>query len=568
MRWQIALAVVCLVLAAALLAVQQPAEPEAEPVATLVVVESGTCTMVVAAPGGVLSEGLVGAPQYPNPLLADANPVDAQLVALIFDGLTRYNVQGELEPALAESWIVSEDGTRVTFTLREDARWHDGEPVTAADVIFTYSLLQADDFPGESGLQRAWQPVQMTATGVRTVEFVLPQSYSPFMELTTRGILPAHLLQNVASADLTTTPFNAAPVGTGPFRVTAGSNWARDGFLRLEANPDLWEMALDAIDMRFYTDDTALIDAYTAGEIQAMTTVSREVLPAVAALPGMRLYTSAEPRYAQVLFNVNAFQPTVTADSRVREAVALALDRAALITGTLNGQGLPLDGPYLPTSLAYRPGVTAYSPDSAVAGQLLDEAGWPWTPGSATRVQSADSETPIPLNLRLITPDTAVHNALGASIVASLREIGVGVTLTALSSEELATALQNRAFELALVDVRPPADPDLYDFWSQEAIVRGQNYAGWNARQASEALESGRQLWPLEERQQAYGEFLKWYDQAVPALTLLQYVSSYGLSDVVNSAEIGLINTPRDRYKTLADWTIATREVAVDCPNQ
>ncbi len=568
MRWQIALAVVCFILVAALLAVQRPPEPEVEPIATPVVVENGACTMLVAAPGGVLSEGLVGSPQYPNPLLADANPVDSQIVALIFDGLTRYNAQGELEPALAESWVVSEDGTRVTFTLREDARWHDGEPVTAADVIFTYGLMQADDFPGDPVLARSWQPVQMTATGVRTVEFVLPQPYSPFMELTTRGIMPAHLLQNVNSADLTTTTFNAAPVGTGPLRVAEGSNWSRDGHLRLEANPDVWDIALDAIDLHFYRDDTALIDAYLAGEIQAMTTVSREALPEIAALPGMRLYTSAEPRYAQLLFNVNSFEPTVTADNRLREAVALSLDRSALIDATLNGQALLLDGPYLPTSLAYRPGVTAFVPDAAAAGQLLDEAGWPWLSGSATRVQSAESETPVPLTLRLLTSDTAVHQALGAAIVASLREIGISVTQTALSGDDLAVALQNRAFELALVDVRPPADPDLYDFWSQEAIVRGQNYAGWNSRQASEALEDGRRIWPSEERQQVYGDFLRWYDQALPAYTLLQYVSSYGLSDVVNSAEIGLINTPRDRYRTLPDWTIATREVAVNCPEQ
>ncbi|MCO5189430.1 MAG: hypothetical protein M9918_14690, partial [Anaerolineae bacterium] len=94
MRWQIALAVVCFILVAALLAVQRPPEPEVEPIATPVVVENGACTMLVAAPGGVLSEGLVGSPQYPNPLLADANPVDSQIVALIFDGLTRYNAQG------------------------------------------------------------------------------------------------------------------------------------------------------------------------------------------------------------------------------------------------------------------------------------------------------------------------------------------------------------------------------------------------------------------------------------------------------------------------------------------
>ena len=127
-------------------------------------------------------------------------------------------------------------------------------------------------------------------------------------------------------------------------------------------------------------------------------------------------------------------------------------------------------------------------------------------------------------------------------------------------------ALAERRFDLALVDVRPPADPDLYDFWSQEAVVRGQNYAGWNQRRASEALEEGRQLWSQAEREQRYDAFLKRFDDAIPAFSLFQYVSSYGLSDAVDSAEIGLIIQPRDRYNSLPQWTVNTQSVAVACP--
>lgn len=575
MRWQIALAVVGFILVAALLAVQAPPEPESTPpdrstpaaVSPLPVADDDDlCFGEGPAPGGTLREGMVGAPQYPNPLLADANPVDAAIVALLFDGLTRYNNAGELTPALAESWTVSDDGRTVRFLLR-DARWHDGQPVTATDVATSYGLMQDPAFPGDPALHQLWQSVGIAVVGDRAIEFSLPQSYSPFLEATTRGIMPAHLLEGVTASGLPAAAFNARPIGTGPMRVAEGNRWVRDGVLRLEANPDVWEWALDALELRFYGDVDALIDAYARGEIEAMTSVSAEALPTVAALPGMRLYTSTQPRYAQLLFNVNEFEPRITSDRNVREAIALSLDRQALIDEALDGQALILDGPYLPTSLAYRPGVTAFAPDTDTADALLDASGWEWFPGTPQRTQVDDEfGSELPLLLRLLASSAPDHVALGQAMASQLRRVGIGAQLQILAGDVYRAALAERDFDMALVDVRPPADPDLYDFWSQEAIIRGQNYAGWNERRASELLEEARMVWPPEDRAARYDGFLSFYDRDVPAFTLLQYTTSYGLSEGVASAEIGLISQPRDRYTTLPQWTINTDIVPVPCP--
>ncbi len=113
-RWQLLLAVAGFGLILALLSYQ--------------VQSAGLCTVRVAASGGAFAEGMVGAPQYINPLLADDNPVDRELSKMIFDGLTRYE-EGMLLPALAERWEISEDGRIVRFYLREDVTWHDGTTV-------------------------------------------------------------------------------------------------------------------------------------------------------------------------------------------------------------------------------------------------------------------------------------------------------------------------------------------------------------------------------------------------------------------------------------------------------
>ncbi|MBP6788281.1 MAG: hypothetical protein KA170_11880, partial [Candidatus Promineofilum sp.] len=107
--------------------------------------------------------------------------------------------------------------------------------------------------------------------------------------------------------------------------------------------------------------------------------------------------------------------------------------------------------------------------------------------------------------------------------------------------------------------------PDLYDFWSQEAIVRGHNYGGWNNRRASEALEAARQLLSPGERSVYYEAFLRQFDADLPALTLYQHVTSYALSDQVQQAEIGRLGRPRDRFATLPAWFLTFREVTVSC---
>ena len=122
-RWQSLLALVGLALALMLLSYQ--------------VQSAALCTAVVPAAGGTFVEGVVGRPASLNPLLNDAYPVDRDLTGLIFDGLVSVEADGSLSPALAESWRYSEDGLTLTFTLREGATWHDGVPVTAADVAFT-----------------------------------------------------------------------------------------------------------------------------------------------------------------------------------------------------------------------------------------------------------------------------------------------------------------------------------------------------------------------------------------------------------------------------------------------
>jgi peptide/nickel transport system substrate-binding protein len=176
-------------------------------------------TITIPDVGGVYVEGVAGTPQFINPLLAQYNQVDQDLSALIFNGLTRIDGEGELKPDLAESWQVSEDRLIYVFKLRQDLRWQDGEPFTAADVLFTIDLMQDPEFPGVSYLHQLWATVVAEQLDPYTIRFILPEYFPSFTQFTTIGILPRHLLRALPARDLLNHPFNLKPVGTGPFKL-------------------------------------------------------------------------------------------------------------------------------------------------------------------------------------------------------------------------------------------------------------------------------------------------------------------------------------------------------------
>lgn len=551
LRWQLLLALVGFGLILAILSFQ--------------VQSVGLCTTRVPSAGGIFAEGIVGAPQRLNPLLSDGFPVDEALVDLLFDGLVQYDHAGRFIPDLAESWIVSEDGRSIQFTLHNDLLWHDGQPITTADVAFSYGLLQNEAFPAAAAVKSLWQTVTINVIDDWSIEFVLTEPYSPFLEATTRGIVPAHLLQDVAPSEIANHSFNQQPVGSGPWQVPSGQDWASTRSLRLTPNPLEWREGtqIPALEFRFYADEASLLTAFANGDLQAINSVSDALLPQVTAVSHARLFTTVAPRYTQLIFNQSdtGFAPLQLAE--VRQGLAAALNRDRLIDLALNGQGVPLTGPYLPDSWANNQAIFAEAGvNAANADTLLNSAGWTLPDGSSVRQADGDTFT-----LRLLALDTAVHQQVAQEVAAQWALLGVEVVVeTAVSINNLREKLAARDFDVALVDISPSIDPDLYDFWSQEAIVRGQNFGGWNNRRASEALEAGRQLWGIGERRPSYNTFLTIYADQVPAVTLYQHVYTYAISSEVNQVEVGPIYEPRDRYQTFANWFLLYRDVNIACP--
>lgn len=515
--------------------------------------------------GGTFVEGIAGFPHYLNPLLSGYSEADRDVCALMFNGLTRLNERGEVEADLARSWEVTLDGLVYTFHLRPNVYWHDGTSLTADDVVFTISLLQDPAFPGPPELGGdLWRVVKIEKVDRYTVRFTLPgpYAYAPFLDYTTFGILPAHLLSGTRAADLPDVAFNLNPVGSGPFKLADVS--IEDGVvtsLLLEQVPYYYGAMpyLDRIQFRFYPSSQVVLDAYEAGEVEGVGSIPVADLPRARALTTLNLYSAQLAEYGVVLLNLARADLPFFQEQEVRQALWYALDRQRIIDSALNGQALIAHSPLIPGTWAYKADIPHYEYDPARAQALLDEAGW-ILPERSDGIRRKGER---PLAFTLVTSSEPAHVAVAQMLAEQWAAVGITVTVATVAPAEAFEALENRSFEAILIHLSLPGDPDPYPFWHETQIEGGQNYAGFKHRRISEIVEQARITLNREQRLELYYEFQDVFAQEVPALLLYVPVYTYGVDERIHNVQIGRLAHASDRFRTIAAWWIVPRRVFV-----
>ena len=522
-------------------------------------------TVLVPDEGGIYTEGLAGAPQYVNPLLAQYNPVDQDLVALTFSGLTRLDDQGELHPDLASRWTVSPDGLVYLFHLRQDVRWSDGEPFDADDVLFTIGLMQDPEFPGVPYLGDLWRTVKSEKVDDYTIRFRLEEPLPTFADYTTIGILPEHILRDASARDLLIHPFNTNPIGTGPFLLEDIS--AERALLvpnprhvpppgRQDARRE--QPYLAGMEFRFYPTYERLLTAYETGEIQGISYVPPYLFPEAAELDSLNLYSARLSGYQIVYLNLKDPEDSpFFQDARVRRALLLALDRHTLIDKALNGQGIVANGPIRPWSWAYDSQLPKTEYDAEQTEALLNEANWIDTDGDGIRDKNGRL-----LQFTMLTGEDPIFNGLGQAMAEEWAKHGISVQVEPMGAG-LSDRLQTRDFQAVLVELLLSGDPDPYPLWHQTQINGGQNYGGWDNREASEALEQARYLTDRGERKSYYDHFQRVFVEETPALIIAYPTYTYAIDKSVHNVQIGPMVNPSERFRSFPDWYINTRRVIV-----
>lgn len=371
----------------------------------------------------------------------------------VYETLTRIGPDGVARPLLAEAWTVASDLKTWTFRLRRDARFHTGEPLTSAQVRFSFERAAA---PGSVNKDRA--------TFAQFERIETPDAHTVVLAL--RQPNPDLLFQLGQATAVIVDPGSAAtnatrPVGTGPYRLQSWNRGASVVLARWPGYRHVADVALRQVTIRFISDPAAQVAALLSGDVDAF--------PRVAAARSLRVFQNDPRRFqvlvggsrAKVILAMNNARPPLN-DVRVRRAVASAIDRQQVIQGAADGFGVPIGSYYTPGSPGYVDLTAVNAFDPARARALLREA------GVAT-----------PLNLNLVLPPTPYARQGGEVIAAMLAQVGINARLQNVEwAQWLSSVYGQKAYDLTLIAHVEPLD---FGNFARPGYYWGYESAAFNA---------------------------------------------------------------------------------------
>ncbi len=520
--------------------------------------------------GGIYREGLVGQIQRLNPLLSWYNDVDDDVCRLIFSSLVKSDTRGNPQGDLAIDWGISVDGMTYNFAINPDAKWHDGQPVTADDVIFTYELLRTGSGYVPEDVINFWNSVKINPVDSKTIQFVLDEAFAPFLDYLNVGILPRHIYGGMSFSEMVESKINIQPIGSGPFRLKelVQDNGVILG-VTIENNTAYYgrKAYLDEIQFTYYSDSGLAYQAYQQGLIDGISYVSDDILSNVLKDEEMNLYTARRPILSMVFFNLDNRNVEFLQSTGVRQALMTGLNRERIVSRILGGQGIIANSPILYGNWAYTSEVAVPEFNQEKAIELLVKEGYVLASEQervrTKEITSVDGNSERKaLSFTLVYPDDDLHRRVAEQIQQDWGRINVLLNLEAVSYDDLINhVLPDREYEAALVDLNLSKypDPDPYPFWDQTQISSGQNYTQWNNKTVSQYLETARVETDRAERARLYKNFQILFMEQLPALPLYNSVYNYPVSQKVSGVSIGPIYRPSDRFLNITDWFMVSR---------
>jgi len=526
-------------------------------VATMLAGVSLALTSKVPAYGGTYREGMIGSPRFVNPLLA-ISETDQSLSKLVFSGLLRKRPDGTPLPDLAEGYEISEDELTYTLTIREDARFHDGSPVTADDVVFTVKAAQNPDI--KSPRRAEWEGVLVEALDDRTVVFTLNAPYAPFIENLTLGILPKSLWGEVSSEEFPFTTLNEKPVGSGPFRIE--SRRENSSGIPIEYRLKAWNGVrrpyIDTFIVKFYTNEEALLASLNRGEIDAANSINP------GATDGMRtVYEAVFGRIFGVFMNQN--QNTLFADSAVRRALNAAVDKQRLVDTVLSGYGSVIDGPLPPDSIRIAPAAGSAEERIQAAKAILEGDGWEaGVDGVYEKTVTVKGKKEVKrLAFSLSTSNADELREASELVAADWRALGAEVSLKIFEQNDLAVeVIRPRKYDALLFGEVVGREPDLFAFWhSSQRNDPGLNIALYANTDTDKKLSDARIETDPAKRKSLSKAAAREISDETAAIFLYAPHFVYVAPKSVSGIIFGDLSTPADRYDTVDQWYMKTEQV-------
>ncbi|MFA5926276.1 MAG: peptide ABC transporter substrate-binding protein [Parcubacteria group bacterium] len=514
-------------------------------------------TRAVPVIGGEYKEGIVGQPLYVNPILAAGNDADADLCALVYSGLFKYDSEGKIVPDLAESYEISDDKLTYTLHLKKDIKWQDDEPFTANDVLFTIQAIQDPAF--KSPLRQNWQGVGIEVVDDNTVRFILQNPYAFFLNNLSLGILPMHIWGAVAPGNFPLAEYNLRPVGTGPYRFVNFEKDDEGNLLSydLEASENYYAQKpyITNLNFQFYYDEDSMIEAYNNKQIFGMSYISPSKVADIKSKKSNDIHAINIPRYFAVFFNQQ--KSKVLADREVRKALSLAIDRQAIINEVLAGEGKEIYTPIPPGTFGSTEDVKKFSFDIEKANKTLDDDGWK---RGDDGIRKKDNQT---LEFNLTTTDWPDLVQTAELLKKEWEAIGVKVEYETLPVADIQqNYIRPREYEALLFGQMLGIDPDPFAFWhSSQTHDPGMNLALYSNTEVDKILEKTRQETNADDRLKDYEKFQQDVADDVPVSFLYSPNYLYITNKMVKGVDITSVATPDKRFANIAEWYMKTKRI-------
>jgi peptide/nickel transport system substrate-binding protein len=536
--------------------------------------------------GGNINEGVIGTARFINPVLAYSQ-VDKDLIALIYSGLTKKDINGNLILNLADSIEMSPDGLHYNVKIKENAKFQDETNLTSDDVIYTINMIQDQNI--NSPLAINFEGVSVTKVNDKELIFNLKKPYIYFKDNLSFGILPKHVWQNLTDEEFSLSDYNLNPIGSGPYKISStvkNSGITQEFHLVSFKNYALGRPFIDDINIFIYPNQKSQADSLNAGTVSRINTLSKEEASSTLENKNVYLATSSLPNLYSLSLNPN--KNILLSDKNIRLALAAAIDKNLIVNNIFNSTTEIADSnlPFYRTSSSSEESVNNIYPDLSLAKTYLAK----YTQSKATKVVKKTSSTttiststnPVSMtSVAIKNTDISINKSLGIinistvdtnelkSVANIIKEnweaLGFTVNIKVYELSDLSgNVIKNRDFDVLLFGSIVKKDTDLFAYWSStQRNYPGLNITGYVSKNLDKDLDVLRNSQDLDQRQISLDDINTELNDEMPSIPLYTKLFTYYINDDYQDTTLipKYMSSNEDRFANIESWYIYKEEI-------
>lgn len=567
---------------------------------------------VVPTQGGKYTEGVIGSPQYINPLYASVSDVDKDIANLVFSSLFEFNDKKGLVKDLVSEYSVSEDEKTYTLKIRDDAHWHHGKKLTAHDVVFTFNTIKNSEY--DSPLRSRFIGVQAEQLGEYSLKFVLDTKKPRFLSMLTFGVMPADLWSQATPQSIKLNELNLEPIGSGPYEFDSLVKNKQGNIISctLRANNNYYDQVpyIRELAFRFFVSPEEAINALNKNKVDGLGYLPPDGEEQLIAKGSLNIRKLELPQVNSLFFNKDINE--ILKERSTREALSLAIDKDKIVSDIIGNDGRRTHSLLPPYLDSYNEQVNKYEYDLAKAEELLQENDWNRVKIGSEEIEELeklqqkiesqqkatstedDDEEELELSeeqrvklelgtgewmvkattsreseklsfqdcfiIELSVPDDSKNTKMAERVKEYWEELGVKTKLRKVSSQKIySEVIKSRDFEALLYAQVFSVRPDLYPFWHSSEVKEGLNITGYSNEEVDKLLQEARDLdWDSSDRVAKYKSIQEKIIQELPLIPFYNPNYTYVQNNSIKGVELDHIISPHNRFSQVENWYTKT----------